>query len=139
MHPSKQNIGAFIKSLVGVAPKNSGSATTDGAAIDRMTYGMAGSCVLHHACGAATGAPSAQTVDSKIQDSADGSTGWADVTGGAATQLTADSTQAEKDVDLSSAKRYIRVRTVVALTAGTTPALPVAATVTLGGSDTNPV
>jgi hypothetical protein len=148
----ERNIGAYIKASKGINPANTSAGTVNGAAIDRAGIGggtLFHSCVLHGACGAATGSPSAQTVDNKLQDSADGSTGWADITGastgwaditGAAlTQLTADNGEAEKDVDLSSAKRYIRVVNTVDFTGGTSPAIPVAAEVVLGGSEQLPV
>jgi hypothetical protein len=138
----ERNIGAYIKASKGINPANTSAGTVNGAAIDRAGIGggtLFHSCVLHGACGAATGSPSAQTVDNKLQDSADGSTGWADITGAALTQLTADNGEAEKDVDLSSAKRYIRVVNTVGFTGGTSPAIPVAAEVVLGGSEQLPV
>lgn len=138
MHPTSNNIGAYIKAVRGISPADSaatGGTPIDGAAIDRLGYGSA---VLHHTCGAASGTPDSFTVDSKLQDSDDGSTGWADVTGAAATTLAADNAEAQKDVDLSGAKRYIRVRTAVAFVNGTTPKVEVAATVILGGAVTKP-
>ncbi len=94
--------------------------------------------MLHHACGAASGSPTAQTVATKLQDSADGSTGWADVSGAAATDLTADDTEDEVDIDLSGAKRYVRVVATISFTGGTTPSIPVAATLVLAGKDELP-
>jgi hypothetical protein len=79
-----------------------------------------------------------QTVATKLQDSADGSTGWADVSAAAATDLTADDTEDEVDIDLSGAKRYVRAVTTVSFTAGTTPSIPVAATLVLAGKDELP-
>ena len=72
------DIGGIIKPVAAVVANSSG--TTNSSAIDRQGYE---SCVLFHACGAATGSPSAQTADSKLQDSADGSTSWADISGAA--------------------------------------------------------
>lgn len=129
------NIGALVKSVKGINPAASAAATINGPAIDRSYFHSA---VLHHACGAATGGPSARTVDSKLQDSADGSTGWTDIPGAVAAQLTADNTDAEKDVSLEGAKKFIRVVTTIAFTGGTTPTIPVSATVTLGGAVTVP-
>jgi hypothetical protein len=137
MHRSMSAIGEELKVVKGQDPQNASAGTTNGPAIDRRGYG---SCVLHHACGVASGAPASRTVDTKLQDSADGSTGWNDYvppTGtAAATQLVADSTEAEKDVDLSGAKGFIRTVRVVAFTGGTTPAIAVQASVTLGGATT---
>lgn len=134
------NIGAYVKNAKGINPANQAAGTINGPAIDRTGYN---SCVLHHACGAATGAPSARTVDAKLQHSDASGSGFTDFVpgaagSGAAAQLVADNTEAEKDIDLTTAKQYIRVVEVVAFTAGTSPAIPVAATVTLGGKDTLP-
>jgi hypothetical protein len=137
---NQTDIGAYIKSVKGVNPTNSGAATINGAAIDRQGFL---SCELHHACGAASGGPSARTVDCKLQDSADGSNGWADYNpdgagSGAAAQLSTDNAEARKAINLASAKRYIRVVETVAFTGGSSPAIPVAATVVLGGADQLP-
>ena len=48
------------------------------------------------------------TVDSKIQDSDDGTT-WTDVTSGAFTQITADNDNAIQEKDYTGVKRYLRV------------------------------
>ena len=136
MIPTMRNIGAYVKSVLGISPTNSAAAaTTNGAAINRQGYL---SCVLHAACGAAAGSPTTQPVDAKLQESADGSTAWADITGAAVTQLAADDAESQVDVDLSGAKQYIRAVVVTALTGGSTPTIPVAATVTLGGADELP-
>jgi hypothetical protein len=132
----QRNVGAYVRARKAINPTNSVAATINGPAIDRRGFL---SCVLHHACGAATGAPTSRTVDAKLQESADGSTGWTDIAGASATQLTADNSEAEKDVDLSGAKSFIRVVETVAFVGGTAPAIPVAATLTLGGSDSPPV
>lgn len=59
------------------------------------------------------------TLDVKIQGSADGSTGWADISGATFTQVT-DAADAHESivVDSDAAPRYIRA---VATIAGTTP------------------
>jgi hypothetical protein len=137
-----RNIGALIKSIKGINPANAAAGTTNGAAIDRA--GVQGknffqSCVLKGACGAATGAPTTQSVNQKLQDSADGSTGWADIAGAAIAALVADNTEAQVDVDLSGAKRFIRVVSLVAFTGGTSPAIPVSAEVILGPAMELPV
>lgn len=64
-------------------------------------------------CGAASG--TTPTLDLKVQYSADGSTGWTDITGATFTQLTAAGREAIRFV---SPQRYIRI---VATIAGTTP------------------
>ena len=80
------DVGASIDTRVGISPKNSTAATTNGTGFDRTGFL---SCALHVACGAATGTPTTQSVIGKIQDSADNST-FADVTGATAAALTAD-------------------------------------------------
>ena len=134
---SRRDIWRMMKVEAGVNPTAATAAQTiNGAAVDCTFSGGGGeSVVLHAACGAATGAPSAQTVDAKIQDSADGSTGWADV-GDAITQLTADDTGGESPgINLSTLNRFLRVVLVVALTAGTAPTIPVHAVLVIGGRD----
>jgi hypothetical protein len=132
-----RDIGSYIKPTKGIKVTNAAAGTINGAAIDRMAAGGRDafmSCVLHGMCGDATGAPSARTVDFKLQDSDDGSTGWADITGSSVSQLTANDTDAEKGVNLGGAKRYIRAVAIVGFTGGTSPAIPVAADVVLGGA-----
>jgi hypothetical protein len=136
------DIGAAVKVVQSVPNVNAG-ATLNGAAIDRMltTGGNEGyySCVLTGGCGAATGTPTTQTYDVKLQDSADGSTGWADFTdedgNGAITQITADDTNGTTgNVNLKSAKGFIRFVEIVAFTGGTSPDIPHACNVVLGGA-----
>ena len=133
VHPVN-DIGAHVKTVVGAKPTTA-AATVNGAFIDRQGYQ---SCVLAAQAGTATGTPTGQTVDAKLQDSADGSTGWGDLTGAAVTQITADDTLEKIDVDLAVAKRYIRVVQVITLTGGSTPTLPNSSTVTLGGAQVLP-
>jgi hypothetical protein len=52
--------------------------------------------------------------------------------------LTADNTEAEKNVELTGARRYIRAVTTVTFTGGASPTIPVAATLTLAGRDLLP-
>jgi hypothetical protein len=84
------------------------------------------------------GTPTSFTYDAKLEDSADGSTGWAALVGAAITQIVAASTAGYKDVDLSSAKRYIRAVDVIAFVGGTSPKLNAAVAVVLGGADVLP-
>ena len=135
------NIGAEILPVAGLAALNNAAGTRNGAAIDRLQNGaMANSLVLACNVGATTGSPSAQTYDCKVQDSADGSTGWTDISGAAITQkTTATAALVQRDVDLAPARRFIRVVEVVALTGGSTPGTPAAVDVILGGFDRLPV
>jgi hypothetical protein len=130
----RRDIWRHLRAVAGINPTASAAATINGSAVDRFGSSQgADSAVLHVACGAATGSPSAQTVDGKLQDSADGSTDWQDI-GDAITQLTADDTSGESPgINLSNKRRYVRSVVTVGFTGGSTPAIPVAATICLGG------
>lgn len=143
MNPHFNNAGVFFATKKQIAPAVYTPATTDGAGIDRLAFGNPQSCKMVAQTGAVTGS----TADVKLQDSADNSSfadyipprGPTGVTPGVAgdgalTQLTAATTLVEKNVDLSSARRYIRMRSVVA--GGTSLAL--SAEIILCGGDTNP-
>lgn len=127
----QRNIGAYAKVVRGVSPANATASTITGPAIDRQGFE---SCILAHSCGAATGSPTARTVDCKLTHSDTSGGTYTDVAGAAATQLTADDTDAEKNVSLIGVKRFLKVVQTVAFTGGTAPAIPVEATVVLGGA-----
>jgi len=131
-------IGPQVKMAIGVVPAARTAGTTNGTGFDRRGFQ---SCVLEAVTGAATGGPSAQTLDVKLQHSDSSGSGYTDfvpVSGvaasGAVAQITADSTRKRKSIDLSGAKQYIRAVAVVALTGGTSPTLPCAASIVLGGA-----
>lgn len=130
-----KNVGSLIKVVTSHAPKTSAGETINGSAVDRQDFL---SCVLAARAGAATGTPTSFTFNAKLQDSADGSTGWADITGGAVAAISADNGEKHVNVNLSSAKRYLRVVSVIAFTGGTSPALPVQTDVVLGGAQITP-
>lgn len=91
------------------------TSTVNGSAIDTHDYSGYYGFILTTTAGTGT----SPTLDGKIQDSDDGSTGWADVTGATFTQVTdaADATEAIY-VDVDSTKAYIRF---VGTIGGTTP------------------
>jgi hypothetical protein len=142
-----KKLGSLFKTVKGNPPALPAAGARNGAAIDRSPAGGIhyNGLTLYAASGAETGAPSARTLDAKIQDSADGSTGWADyippgqATVAAIPQITAANSEAEVDVDLSGAKRYVRVVETLAFTGGTAPTLGAQETVVLGGADRTPV
>ena len=138
-------LGHLFKSITGTVPAAASAGTRNGTAINRRQNGaIAQGCTLFVSSGAETGAPSARTLDAKIQDSADGSTNWADyippdqTTVAAAPQIVAASSSSEVDVNLAGAKAYIRVVEVLAFTAGTTPTLGAQSSVSLYGFDRTP-
>lgn len=122
----------------GIDPEDASAGAINGGAVDRFAAspprgGM--SAVLHVSCGAATGGPSAQTVDGKLQDSGDGSTDWQDIAT-AITQLTADDTDANSpNVNLANKRRHIRAVVTVGFTGGSAPTIPVAAVIAFGGRE----
>lgn len=99
---------------------NAKTATVTGAAVDIRDY--TGSLKVIQDVGTVSG--TTPTLDGKIQDSADGSTGWADVTGATFTQVTASDSQQAIGLDTRACKRYVRY---VGTIAGTTPSFNVAA------------
>lgn len=135
--PQVSNIGAYIKAEKGTVPAAVAAGTRNGAAINRKGFG---SCVLVGETGAISGAPTAQTVDVKLQDSADGVT-FADYVppGGVAAdaaiqQITAANTQRTKNIDLGAAREFIRTVETTTLTAGTTPTIGARSGLVLGGA-----
>lgn len=131
MTTRRTNAGDYVKLVAGIDPADSGDATINGAGIDRIGFY---SCVLQAASGVAAGG-TLTTFDVKLQDSADNSA-FADVDGAAITQITADSTSEEVDVNLQGLRQFIRAVAVVDVSAGT---IPVAVTIALGGSEVEPV
>ena len=105
-------LGASVLSLLDPADR---SATVNGLAADILDYEGHAAAILQSAAGTGT----TPTLDVKLQDSADGSTGWADIAGGAFTQVgnAAASAQVLK-FNASAARRHIRA---VATVGGTTP------------------
>lgn len=145
MNPFTNNIGATFATKRQIPPAVYVPGTTDGTGIDRKAIGMPNSCKIVANSGATVGAI---TADVKLQDSADNAT-FADYvpprgpTGttpgvaadGACPQLTGANQLQEKNVDLSSARQYIRLRSVVA---GGGTSLAVEAHITVGAGDTLP-
>lgn len=129
----QRNIGSLIEPIKGYSPRSMSAGTQNGNTIDLLSYGFPQSCVLFAMVGAATGTPAAQTYDVKLQHSDDGSS-WQDLDGAALASITADNATAKRDIDLSTAKRYVRTHETMAFTAGTTPAWIIGCIVILGGS-----
>ena len=99
----------FAKAVVGIVANNHSASTVNGAAIDRLGFDEA-LVVVNSGTNGTSG-----TVDIKIQESEDGSTGWADVSGASFAQITEsnDNTVYVGRLNLSGRKRYIRVVAVV--------------------------
>lgn len=92
--------GATVTHLLApVSAANTAAAT--GAAVDLLAYDTPVVIVQSHGIG--TG-----TLDGKIQDSADGSTDWTDVSGAAFTQSTTTADVQKLVLNPKSVRRYIR-------------------------------
>lgn len=132
--PQVRDIGAYIKAVTGIEPQaDDGAAQVDGATVDRSGYY---SLVAHCQTGAVTGAPTALSVEFKVQESDDGTT-WSDIPGASVT-LTAGSASGEIDVNLQTAKKNVRVVANSTFTGGTSPTVQVASAVILGGAEVLP-
>jgi hypothetical protein len=100
----------------GLTPRTSTSTVT-GSAVDLITGD--GRCFAVQQVGAVSG--TTPTLAGKIQESADGSTGWADISGATFTTVTAtDNVQA---ITFDRTQRYVRY---IGTIAGTTPSFAVA-------------
>lgn len=123
-------LGESAKVTAGINPAALSAGSANGIILDRFGFYDA---IVHLKVGAVTGSPTAQGVALKVQtgDQSDGSD-FADVTGDAIAALTANSAEAELNLDLNPYKRYFRVVTTTTFTGGTTPAIPVAVSVVLG-------
>ena len=112
---ANRNIGSYVVPVTSVFPESATAGTINGSSIDRTLHNMPNSCVLHQVVGAETGAPSATSVQTKLQDSPDNST-FTDYKAGTSTVqetavLTAASSENTAAIDLTGANRYIRAVT----------------------------
>ncbi len=129
-----------IKAVQSIRPVTQAAGTVNGNAIDCLGYN---SVMLSFEEGAITGTPATAAVDCKVQDSADGSTGWNDVSGASITQQT--STTGNKSAQIRvegvnlNTKRYLRAVVTVAFTGGSSPAAPISAVALLGKAYRAPV
>ncbi len=101
--------------MVEALPTATRTATANGSAVNLVDYDGDVALTLMTAAGTGT----SPTLDVKVQDSADGSSGWADVSGATFTQVT-DAADAHETiyVDADNVKQYIRL---VPTIAGTSP------------------
>ena len=103
----------------------SGTTASNGSSVD--TQGLSGPVHGVFLAGAATGTPTSFSVACKLQESDDGSTGWADI----ANQRTGtlDAAGEVAVVQGHHTKRYVRTVATPAFTGGTSPTLPYASAV----------
>lgn len=133
--------GAEMKNQIGTVPAASAAGTVNGTGVDRTGFRYA---VLEAMTGAATGSPTTQTLDVKLQHSDTVGSGYTDfqplgtAASGAVAQITAVNSRKRKTIDLFSAKQFVRVVTVTAFTGGSTPTLANSVSLILAGADTLP-
>lgn len=140
MNPAISGPGPDLKNQIGTVPA-SAAGTVTGSAIDVRGFKF---LVLEAVAGAATGGPSAQTLDAKVTHSdASGGT-YSDfqpdgtAASGKVTQLTADNTRKRKVINLANCKGFVKIEKTVALTGGTSPTWPNYVGVSLSGAQVMP-
>lgn len=100
---------ASIGGIFTLTAPASQASTVTGSAVDLAALDLQGNVEITQAVGDVTG-----TITGKIQDSADGSTGWADISGAAFTAVTAANDTQRLTINATSVRRYIRyVGTIV--------------------------
>ncbi len=124
--------GKYLTAVSAVNPQSAAAGAVNGNTVDRTGF-TSGKLIVQ--TGATSGAPTAFTVDVKLQESADGST-WSDVSPAVTvpTVSTADSV-ASVDIDLSGLLNNVRAVATVGFTGGTSPAVNVGSVLVLGGDD----
>ncbi len=139
---SVHNIREEVSVVTSIAQTSTGGTIT-GASVDRLSYGDCQSAVVHHAImkGGGAAAPTSVQVVSILIDSDDNTTFTSSAAQPSLANLANNggtSAEASAGVDLAPAKRYIAVQSVVTLTGGTTPFVPVLADLVLGGQSEQP-
>lgn len=104
-------IESAIQTLSAIAAR---TATVTGAAVDVRLF--TGNMLVIQDTGTVTG--TAPTLDGKVQNSADGSSGWADITGATFTQVTASTNTQTIAISADACLGFIRY---VGTIGGTTP------------------
>jgi hypothetical protein len=140
MLPLITDIGAYIKALINIL-STAATAEVDGAAIQLIGPGYDyQSAVISVAVGTPSGSPTSFSVAANIQDSPDGSTSWADfnLPSGQITPIAAANGQATAKINVRGSRGFIRAKAVPTFVGGTSPAIPIAATVVLGGTTEHP-
>ena len=134
------NLGEQIKSLAMIRPIASTGAVHTGIVVDRRRFNV---MLVTVQGGAATGAPTGQTANFKIQESATSGGSYADAVAGqiggvAITEQTADDFSVTLLVDMRGMLDFVKGILTTVLTAGTTPTWPVSADTVLAGASELP-
>jgi hypothetical protein len=144
---TKTNMESLYDNVLAVASlrpqSDSGGSAVNGLSVDTKGYN---SGVLRASINAASGSPTTASTVVKLQESADGSTNWADANDntGNVISATVNPKTTAQDVVLrieglnQNRKRYLRIVETTTFTGGTTPAVVVAADILLGVAFTLP-
>ncbi|MCK5237501.1 MAG: hypothetical protein KAR06_11010 [Deltaproteobacteria bacterium] len=134
-----RDTGGDVKTITGFMPQNdTGGSNVDGAIVDRKGFLSMVATLLF---GATTGAPSnIVTVFTLEHGDAANLSDKADVQILATTTVptAAGGDTVEAAIDLRPLKRYVRIKETTTFTAGTTPAIDLAAAITLGEASVVP-
>ena len=118
-----------VISKTAVAPQDAAAGAINGSEIDTAGYDHV---MLIVEVGAASGSPTAQTVDAKLQDTATSGSGHADISGATMTQITLDNKQGTIKLNLSGKKRFVKAVVTPGFTGGTSPKIEVCGSFVLG-------
>lgn len=128
-----------VKAVSSIVPQAAVAGAVTGTAVDTIGFGDAMAVI---SIGATTGTPTSFTVNAKVQESADGSTGWTDKTGAAIVAGTVASKVAQIPISIAksaASKRYVRLVITPAFVAGTSPAIGISGNIMLGNFATGNV
>lgn len=142
-----RNIGAHVKHVLAfnhdkiTAGAGDDGVLQNGRSVNRLNYL---SCVLTVLISAVLASTEKVSVTIQLQDSADGSTNWADYGDPLAiTEVAADGSdengEAELDVNLSAAKQYIRANLTITMSASGTDTSETMAVFTFAGEHKGPI
>ncbi len=145
MLPIWTNIGEYIKTVINVvSPSATAEVTGQAVQIVGQTGGenfAYRSAQIALQIGAPAGAPTALSVTAQLETSPDGMSGWSaftDLRGHGLITLAAASTAATANVLIQGAQAYLRLAVTPTFTGGTSPSVPVAGVIVLGGASQNP-
>lgn len=137
MNAKYNDMGALVSANANIKPQSlSGTTAVKGAALDRLGF-ASGKLIAQ--VGAPTGTPTSFTATVKLQESDTTTDGdFVDIDG-ASFVLDADGESNSLDFNLQPRKRYVRAVATPAFVDGTSPTVPLQATILLGGKYTSPV
>lgn len=128
----QRNVGAWLREFIGIIAA-AATGLVSGIAVDRKGDL---SCSVITQIGAATGSPTSFIVTTTVEDSADGSTDWQIIA--TSNDLLVDNSIGKLDVDLSSARKFIRISAVPVFVGGTVPTIDIAANGVISGANEYP-